>query len=456
MGTDVSEDTTHAVAWGALVSLPLAGLAVLLAAPATDVHWEHHPSHFWLVLIASVASAVLAYATGEVAARRRDGRLFLVSLGFLAAAGFLGLHALATPGVLLDSPNGGFVLATPVGLVLAAAFAALSATPSEMVLRHQRALRAGLLAVMAVWAAASLSRAGPFDDATPPESGSAPLTVLAAAGLVLYGYAAIRYAGLYRRRRAAILVAVVAAFVLLAEAMVAVAFSRNWHASWWEWHLLMLAAFILIALAARAQGPDERFSDLYLESTAATTRELTVLFADLAGFTAFAEGRDPAEVTATLNASLGPIPGVVTRHGGQVDRLMGDAVLATFNIRGDQPDHALRAARAALEIQSENLALAAEHPDWPRFRIGVNSGPAMVGVVGAAGGRSYTVIGDAVNVAHRLQAAAPVGGVAVGADTLERLGDARTASLGPLALRGKSAPVEAYVLETLGEGRSGR
>jgi adenylate cyclase len=449
MCADVSEDTTHAVAWGALVSLPLAGLAVLLAAPATDVHWEHHPSHFWLVLVASVASALLAYATGEVAARRGDGRLFLVSLGFLAAAGFLGLHALATPGVLLDSPNGGFVLATPVGLVLAAALAALSASPSEAVLRHQRVLRWTLLAVMAIWAAASLSRAGPFADATPPESGSAPLTALAAVGLVLYGYAAIRYAGLYRRRHAAILVAVVTAFVLLAEAMVAVAFSRNWHASWWEWHVLMLAAFALIALAARAQGPDERFSDLYLESTAATTRELSVLFADLAGFTAFADGRDPAEVTAMLNASLGPIPAVVTRHGGQVDRVMGDAVLATFNARGDRPDHALCAARAALEIQRETAAVAAEHPAWPRFRIGVNSGPATVGVVGAAGGRSYTVIGDAVNVASRLQSAAPVGGIAIGAATLEHLHGARAASLGSLTLRGKREPVEAYVLEGL-------
>jgi adenylate cyclase len=252
------------------------------------------------------------------------------------------------------------------------------------------------------------------------------------------------------RRRAAILVAIVTAFVLLAEAMIAVAFSRNWHASWWEWHVLMLAAFSLIAVAARAQGPDERFSDLYLESTTARTRELSILFADLAGFTAFSEGRDPVEVSTTLNALLGPIPAVIARHGGEVDRIMGDAVLATFNMRGDQPDHARRAARAALDIQRETTALAADHPGWPRFRIGVNTGPAMVGVVGSLGGRSYTVIGDAVNVASRLQAAAPVGGVAVGADTLSRLGDARTASLGPLELRGKSEPVDAYVLEALG------
>ena len=105
----------------ALLALPLVGLAILLAAPETDVHWEHHPSHFWLVLITAALNAVLAYATGVAARRRGDRRVHLVSLSFLAASGFLALHALATPGVLLDKPNLGFVIATPVGLVLAGA-----------------------------------------------------------------------------------------------------------------------------------------------------------------------------------------------------------------------------------------------------------------------------------------------------------------------------------------------
>ena len=98
--------------------MPVLGLALLLAAPDADVHWEHHPSHFWLVLGGGATSAVLAYATGGVARSRGDARLFLVSLAFLAAAGFLGLHALATPGVLLETPNPGFAIATPVGLLL--------------------------------------------------------------------------------------------------------------------------------------------------------------------------------------------------------------------------------------------------------------------------------------------------------------------------------------------------
>jgi adenylate cyclase len=214
--------------------------------------------------------------------------------------------------------------------------------------------------------------------------------------------------------------------------------------------VLMLAAFALIALAARAQGPSERFSDLYLEATAAGTREVSVVFADLAGFTAFSESRDPRAVSEMLNAYFEvAIPAVVRHHGGDIDRIVGDAMMATFNTRGDQPDHAQRAAAAALDVQRETALVTAEHPDWPRFRVGVNTGEALVGILGSGEGRSYTVIGDTVNVASRLQAAAPVGGVAVGAATLRMLAGARVQSLGALSLRGKSEPVDAYVLEAL-------
>ncbi len=96
-----------------LFALPVAGLALLVAEPDLDVRWEHHPSHFWLVLGAGVINGAPAYATGTAARVRGDARVFLVSLAFLSAAGFLGLHALATPGVLLTGPNAGFSIATP-------------------------------------------------------------------------------------------------------------------------------------------------------------------------------------------------------------------------------------------------------------------------------------------------------------------------------------------------------
>jgi adenylate cyclase len=447
-------DTARAVAWTALVVLPMAGLVMLLAAPATDVHWEHHPAHFWLVLSSALTSAVLAYATGDTARRRGDARLFVVALAFLAAAGFLGLHALATPGVLLEKRTAGFVLATPVGLLVAACFAALSATRTVEARAPAIVARAGLyrgalIALMLAWAALSLARVGPLDGATPPESGSTPLTVLAVVGLALYGMAAARYGVLYTRLRAPILLAVVTAFVLLAEAMVAVAFARNWHASWWEWHVLMLAAFALIAISAQRQAPQERFSDLYLDETSAGTRDVSVVFADLSGFTSYSEEHDPREVTAMLNASFERAIPAIRAHGGEIDRLVGDAIVATFNTRGDQPNHAERAARAALEVLRATEPAEAAHPDWPRFRIGVNSGVAMVGVVGAREGKSYTVIGDTVNVAARLQGAAPVGAVAIGPGTLSSLPGARVRGLGAVALKGKRDPVDAYVLEQL-------
>ena len=439
--------------WIAALAIPVLGLVLLLAANDADVQWEHHPSHFWLVLAAAVTSAVLAFSTSGVALRRSDARLYLVSLAFLSAAGFLGLHALATPGVLLDGPNQGFALATPIGLFVAALFAAASALPlgprrGQAVMRRAYLLRGVVLAAMAAWAAISLLSVPPLDDPTPVERASGPLVAVAAAAVVLYALAAARYLSMVLHSGSAILLGVTSAWVLLAEASVAVAFGRNWHASWWEWHLLMLFAFGAIAVAARREDPEERFSDLYLDHTAAGTREVSVLFADLAGFTTFSEDREPREVSEMLNAYFEvAIPPIVRQHGGEIDRLIGDAIMATWGTRGDQPDHAERAVNAAAALQTETARLAAEHPDWPRFRAAVNTGEALVGVVGAESGRSYTVIGDTVNVAARLESRAPTGGVVVGGATLRAVPGLRATSLGEIEMKGKRERVDAYLLE---------
>ena len=100
---------------------------------------------------------------------------------------------------------------------------------------------------------------------------------------------------------------------------------------------------------------------------------------------------------------------------------MGDAVMATFNRAGDRADHAADAVRAAVALQEETGRIAAENPDWPRFRVGVNTGTALVCLLGAAGGRTHTVIGDTVNVAARLEGLAPAGGIALGAETARRV-----------------------------------
>jgi adenylate cyclase len=439
--------------WGFALSLPLAGLLLVLAAPGADVHWEDHPSHFWLVLGTAAVSTTLAFATSGIALRRADARLFLISLSFLAAAGFLSLHALATPGVLLDDPNQGFTIATPVGLLVAAVFAGWSALrlPPERALalmRRARLLRAGLLAVMVVCAAASLGSVPPLDDPTPAERAGGGLISLAVLALVPYAFAAWRYAKMALRTGAPLLLAVASAFTLLAEAMVAVALARSWHASWWEWHVLMLMAFGAIAYTARREDAEERFSDLYLDETAAGKRNVSVMFADLEGFTSFSEGRDPREVSEMLNAYLRvAIPPIVQQHGGEIDRLIGDAIMATWGTRGDQPDHARRAVDAALEVQRETCRIADEHPGWPRFRAAVNTGEALVGVLGAESGRSYTVIGDAVNLAARLESEAPAGRVVIGAETLRGAPGARVEALEPLRVKGRSELVDAYLVD---------
>ena len=120
--------------WPGVALLLGAGMLVLLLLqPGIDESWENHPAHFWLVLGAASLSIGLGYTVGVAARSRRDARLFLVSLAFVSAAGFLGLHALATPGVLLGK-NGGFELATPFGIAVAGVFAAASGLPLDSML----------------------------------------------------------------------------------------------------------------------------------------------------------------------------------------------------------------------------------------------------------------------------------------------------------------------------------
>jgi adenylate cyclase len=537
-GTDLSRRLARA--WAALLVLPVAGLALLLLRPELDVQWEHHPSHFWLVLLTAAVNVALAYVTNVAAWRYRDARLLLVSLAFLASAGFLGLHALATPGVLLSQPNVGFVVATTAGLVLASVFAAVSASPlagpqAARVLRRRGALLRGLIVVMASWGVLSLARLPPLDGPPPAQEGVGVLTVMAIAGVASYAYSAWRYIQLFRDRGGLVPFAVALAFILLAEALIAVALSRNWHASWWEWHLLMLSAFAAIALGARHEYRQSgsltaAFGGLYLEATlaridrwhagaiaavavaeergesqepvlarlrreGATTdevalvvraagelrrldalfrpylpsvvakrirreptitrlggdeREVTVLFADHAGFTTFSETRAPTEVIGMLNSYWAVVVPVIDAAGGVIEHFAGDGVMAIFNAGGDQRDHAPRAARTALAIIEAGRPLAASNPGWPTFRLGVNTGRAVVGNVGVAGRHSFAVIGDTTNVAARLMAAGDPGQVVIARATWAALGEsADGVALGPTRLKGKQLPVDAWILRGL-------
>ena len=248
-------------------------------------------------------------------------------------------------------PNAGFELATPVGLLLGGALVAASAiefgpTTSDRLIGRWNWLIAAVVAVLVAWAVASLSRVGPLDSTLEGEELDGWQTALGALGVFLYAVAAWGYFRLYRRRPARFVFAVTFAFALLAEAMVVIAFAQNWRISWWEWHTLMLGAFAIIALSARREWHEERFSAIYLDETLAGAKEASILFADLQGYTSYAEKARPAAVAEMLNAYFARLVPTMERLGGEVHQIIGDALMVVFNKGGDQPDHAFLAARA--------------------------------------------------------------------------------------------------------------
>ena len=136
-------------------------------------------------------------------------------------------------------------------------------------------------------------------------------------------------------------------------------------------------------------------------------RELSIFFSDLQGFTSISEGLSPEELTALLNDYLSAMTDIIQEEGGTIDKFEGDAIIAFWNAPVDQPDHAARAVRAALRCQAR---LAEQRPAFRQrvgkdlyMRIGLNSGPAVVGNMGSHTRFDYTMLGDAVNLASRLE-----------------------------------------------------
>jgi adenylate cyclase len=178
--------------------------------------------------------------------------------------------------------------------------------------------------------------------------------------------------------------------------------------------------------------------------------EATVLFADLVGFTAFAENAPPESVAESLDTFLDLSVEAIFRAGGTLDKFIGDCVMAFFGAPVAQADHALRAVRAAVEIQDGlaawNVRRTAEGLPGFEARIGLNSGPVVVGDIGSSRRVDYTVLGNTVNVAARLEAlVAQPGDVVIGPETQRLLdGAIRTEALGELQLKGLQQRISAY------------
>ncbi len=179
------------------------------------------------------------------------------------------------------------------------------------------------------------------------------------------------------------------------------------------------------------------------------TCEATILFADLAGFTALSERLRPEDIVSLLKAYFTVLVEIVERHGGVVTQFQGDAILATFNVPLADPDHARQALDAAAEIHN---AIAEREFAGHRLacRIGVNTGEVVAGNVGAEGRMNYTVHGDAVNLAARLEQLNKEHGTAVlvAASTAALAPDVPLRAIGSVAVRGKSETVAVYTLDS--------
>lgn len=177
------------------------------------------------------------------------------------------------------------------------------------------------------------------------------------------------------------------------------------------------------------------------------TLDVSVLFADLQGFTAMAERLHPAETVALLNRYFALAAPAIVENGGTVSAYIGDAVMGLFGAPLPQPEHPLLAARAALALQRRVAEMIAENPELPQLRVGVATGPATVGSMGSPRRRVFTAIGDTVNLASRLETAAEPGSIVISAETHATIRSfASVRALEPLAVKGKSAPVTAYQL----------
>src|SRR5512132_4215459 len=316
------------VAGALAAALPLIGLVSPLLRSQLDPHFENYRLHFVVFGIAGAVAFVLGYTAGEAANRRGDARVLLLALAFMATGGFFWLHALGTPEVLFSEEHAGFQVAIPVGLLVSAVFAAGSAFVDVRpglgagLIRRRVLLRISVLAAMVVWFAWTVANVPPLQGSDTEAATSWLVTAIAVGGTLMYAISAVRYASIFRNRRNLLPITVIACFLLLSEAMIGVAVTgeRKWHASWWEWHGLIVTAYVIVGLAVRREWRDERFRRLYLPTTRARHQEVSVLFADLVGFTGFAERSSPAEVASVLDAYWGcAAPMITRRFGGELE-----------------------------------------------------------------------------------------------------------------------------------------
>jgi adenylate cyclase len=187
--------------------------------------------------------------------------------------------------------------------------------------------------------------------------------------------------------------------------------------------------------------------------------EVSVLFSDIRGFSTMAERLSARDIAEIVGRHLSAMAEIVSQHGGTIDKYQGDAVMAVFGAPDPLPDHAALALRCAIAMQRRQAELNAEGWGTDAFEalmigVGVNTGRVIAGAVGGGGRLEYTVIGDAVNIAQRLQSEAEGGEIVASAATVAAADGIPAEPIGARRVKGREEPVDVYriVLEGVADG----
>ncbi len=181
-----------------------------------------------------------------------------------------------------------------------------------------------------------------------------------------------------------------------------------------------------------------------------TRQQISVLFADIRGYTSWSENAPPEKVVEMLNDYLSLAAEIILAWDGTLDKFFGDGLMAIFNAPKEQHDHVHRAADAALALLKAGEEMRTRRGDDLQYSIGVNLGEAVVGYIGTNRAMNYTAIGDVVNTAKRLQELAPPGKIWIESAIVEQLGDMVNAQpLGEIKIRGRKKAAFAYELKGL-------
>jgi adenylate cyclase len=176
-------------------------------------------------------------------------------------------------------------------------------------------------------------------------------------------------------------------------------------------------------------------------------KHITCMFVDVRGFTALSERLSPNDIFKLLNVYFAEIITIIFSFDGTIDKFIGDSIMVIFGAPMDQTDHALRAAQCAIEIQAKVKEINAQKNlhEAIGMGIGINTGYAIAGCLGSPERSDYTVIGDTVNTAQRIESQSLKGQILVGPATHDKVQDAlQCRSLGARKLKGKSEPVEIF------------